>query len=144
MRSELLLVGLQQRATAGSLVGEVTRCKRLSYGRKRLPATGGAGAGQAERRRTVAEGLSGRRFGGRSAAWAAAAVVRRQPLAMATPEMLAKAATMARLPRDVVPRHYALHLTPDLDQCTFHGTVEIDVEVRAARAAGALAEPLGG
>ena len=34
-----------------------------------------------------------------------------------------------RLPRFVRPRHYALHLTPDLDAATFQGTAGIDVEV---------------
>ena len=34
-----------------------------------------------------------------------------------------------RLSRDVLPRHYALELRPDLDEHTFTGTVAIDVEV---------------
>ena len=34
-----------------------------------------------------------------------------------------------RLPRQVAPRHYALHLRPDLEAATFTGTVAIDVEV---------------
>lgn len=38
-------------------------------------------------------------------------------------------AQQPRLPTDVVPRHYTLHLTPDLTAFTFTGTVAIDVEV---------------
>ncbi|SVE62130.1 uncharacterized protein METZ01_LOCUS514984, partial [marine metagenome] len=34
-----------------------------------------------------------------------------------------------RLPRHVLPRHYTLELHPDLDACTFTGTVAIDAEV---------------
>lgn len=34
-----------------------------------------------------------------------------------------------RLPRSVVPRHYALWLKPDLDTATFDGTIAIDVDV---------------
>ena len=34
-----------------------------------------------------------------------------------------------RLPRHVLPRHYDLELHPDLDACTFTGTVGIDAEV---------------
>ena len=37
-----------------------------------------------------------------------------------------------RLSRDVLPRHYALELRPDLDEHTFTGTVAIDVEVATA------------
>jgi len=37
-----------------------------------------------------------------------------------------------RLPRHVVPRHYALELRPDLDAGTFTGTVAIDAEVLGA------------
>ncbi len=37
-----------------------------------------------------------------------------------------------RLPRHVIPRHYALELCPDLEACTFAGTVAIDVEVLTA------------
>lgn len=34
-----------------------------------------------------------------------------------------------RLPKDVVPRHYALTLTPNLKTFTFEGKVDIDIEV---------------
>ena len=34
-----------------------------------------------------------------------------------------------RLPRHVLPRHYALELFPNLDTGTFSGTVAIDVDV---------------
>ena len=34
-----------------------------------------------------------------------------------------------RLPRTVVPNHYRIDIEPDLDAATFHGTVDIDVEV---------------
>ena len=34
-----------------------------------------------------------------------------------------------RLPTNVVPVNYALHITPDLQQFTFRGTVNIDVQV---------------
>ena len=34
-----------------------------------------------------------------------------------------------RLPRTVVPRHYALTFTPDLESATFHGSEIVDVEV---------------
>jgi len=37
-----------------------------------------------------------------------------------------------RLPRHVLPRHYTLELRPDLDACTFTGTVAIDAEVVVA------------
>ncbi len=37
-----------------------------------------------------------------------------------------------RLYRHVLPRHYVLELRPDLDACTFTGTVAIDAEVMAA------------
>ena len=37
-----------------------------------------------------------------------------------------------RLSRDVLPRHYALELRPNLDEHTFTGTVAIDVEVATA------------
>ena len=37
-----------------------------------------------------------------------------------------------RLPRHVLPRHYALELFPNLDTGTFSGTVAIDVDVMAA------------
>ena len=34
-----------------------------------------------------------------------------------------------RLPTNVVPVNYALHVTPDLQLFTFSGTVNIDVQV---------------
>ena len=34
-----------------------------------------------------------------------------------------------RLPANVIPENYALHVTPDLQQFTFTGTVNIDVQV---------------
>ena len=34
-----------------------------------------------------------------------------------------------RLPANVIPVNYALHVTPDLQQFTFTGTVSIDVQV---------------
>ena len=37
-----------------------------------------------------------------------------------------------RLPTKVVPVHYTLHLTPDLKQFAFNGTVDIDVQVTSA------------
>ncbi|HVB70729.1 MAG TPA: M1 family metallopeptidase [Acidimicrobiales bacterium] len=37
-----------------------------------------------------------------------------------------------RLPRTVVPSAYRLFLTPDIDEATFDGRVEIDVEIRDA------------
>ena len=37
-----------------------------------------------------------------------------------------------RLSRDILPRHYALELRPNLDEHTFTGTVAIDVEVGRA------------
>jgi puromycin-sensitive aminopeptidase len=42
-----------------------------------------------------------------------------------------------RLPKDVVPRAYRLHLEPDLDGAAFDGTVEIDVDV--AQSVGSFA-----
>ncbi|HYA45448.1 MAG TPA: hypothetical protein VED59_07560, partial [Acidimicrobiales bacterium] len=35
-----------------------------------------------------------------------------------------------RLPRDVVPEHYSLVFTPDLDRASFEGEAAVDVEVR--------------
>jgi len=35
----------------------------------------------------------------------------------------------ARLPDTVIPRHYRLHLQPDLDSCTFSGRVNISLDV---------------
>ena len=37
-----------------------------------------------------------------------------------------------RLPRNVVPTTYRIHLTPDLEAATFSGTVEIDLEIHEA------------
>ena len=37
-----------------------------------------------------------------------------------------------RLPSSVVPSHYRIRLEPDLEQATFIGTVEIEVEVEHA------------
>jgi len=34
-----------------------------------------------------------------------------------------------RLPAGVVPRHYAIELSPDLEDATFAGTVAIDVDI---------------
>src|SRR5436305_12056935 len=39
------------------------------------------------------------------------------------------AATPGKLPKTVVPIHYALDLKPDLDKLTFAGTEVVDVEV---------------
>ncbi|CAM8967548.1 unnamed protein product [Rhodiola kirilowii] len=36
-----------------------------------------------------------------------------------------------RLPKSVVPKRYDLKLKPDLEACTFSGTVHIDVDVVA-------------
>src|SRR6186713_961605 len=36
--------------------------------------------------------------------------------------------TPGRLPKDVVPRHYAIRIEPDLATETFTGSVKIDVE----------------
>ena len=40
-------------------------------------------------------------------------------------------ATPGKLPKTVVPLHYALDLTPDLDKLTFSGSESVDVEVTA-------------
>ena len=37
-----------------------------------------------------------------------------------------------RLPRTILPRRYALDLTPDLEAATFEGSVDIDIEVGEA------------
>ena len=34
-----------------------------------------------------------------------------------------------RLPTSVIPSHYNLHLTPDLESETFTGNAQIDVEI---------------
>src|SRR5215831_5744511 len=60
----------------------------------------------------------------------------RAPLRLAAivPALLAASVATAsaadRLPDDVVPVHYDLTITPDLEAHRFHGTVAIDVEVR--------------
>ncbi|MFI5355791.1 MAG: M1 family metallopeptidase [Opitutales bacterium] len=38
--------------------------------------------------------------------------------------------TPGKLPKTVVPRHYALHLQPDLEHRTFTGTARIEIEAR--------------
>src|SRR5215467_7998481 len=38
-------------------------------------------------------------------------------------------ATPGKLPKTVVPSHYALDLTPDLDKLTFSGSEVVDIEV---------------
>jgi len=40
-------------------------------------------------------------------------------------------ATPGKLPKTVVPLHYALDLTPDLDKLTFSGSESVDIEVTA-------------
>ena len=40
-----------------------------------------------------------------------------------------------RLPAGVVPRHYAIELSPDLDAATFAGTVDIDIDIEERSAA---------
>ena len=57
-------------------------------------------------------------------------------LALATGEAMAESpfsfdATPGKLPKTVVPLHYALDLTPDLDKLTFSGSESVDVEVTA-------------
>src|SRR6266849_849810 len=57
-------------------------------------------------------------------------------LALATGEAMAESpfsfdATPGKLPKSVVPIHYALDLTPDLDKLTFSGSESVDVEVTA-------------
>ncbi len=57
-------------------------------------------------------------------------------LALATGEATAESpfsfdATPGKLPKTVVPLHYALDLTPDLDKLTFSGSESVDVEVTA-------------
>lgn len=37
--------------------------------------------------------------------------------------------TPGKLPKDVVPRHYAIHLKPDLEKLVTSGKVDIDIEV---------------
>src|SRR4051812_43131445 len=39
------------------------------------------------------------------------------------------ASTPGQLPKSVVPRHYAIHLQPDLEKFTTRGSVSIDIEV---------------
>src|SRR5215468_81277 len=39
-------------------------------------------------------------------------------------------ATPGKLPKAVVPIHYALDITPDLDKLTFSGSESVDIEVR--------------
>src|SRR5688572_31691332 len=36
--------------------------------------------------------------------------------------------TPGRLPKDIVPKHYAIHLAPDIAGARFSGEVKIDVE----------------
>jgi aminopeptidase N len=55
-------------------------------------------------------------------------------LALATGEAMAESpfsfdATPGKLPKTVVPLHYALDLTPDLDKLTFSGSESVDIEV---------------
>src|SRR6266853_6183209 len=55
-------------------------------------------------------------------------------LALATGEATAESpfsfdATPGKLPKTVVPLHYALDLTPDLDKLTFSGSESVDIEV---------------
>src|SRR5688500_11181901 len=38
--------------------------------------------------------------------------------------------TPGRLPKDVVPLHYAIRIEPNAEQATFAGEVQIDVEAR--------------
>src|SRR5688572_3928410 len=40
--------------------------------------------------------------------------------------------TPGRLPKDIVPKHYAIHLAPDLAGARFSGSVKIDVEASKA------------
>jgi len=60
---------------------------------------------------------------------AAATVTAAAPAANGPDAAMLAVAQQPRLPTDVVPRHYKLHLTPDLTAFTFTGTVAIDVEV---------------
>lgn len=39
-------------------------------------------------------------------------------------------ATPGKLPKDIVPRHYAVELTPDIEKLTHTGAVTIDLEIR--------------
>ena len=41
--------------------------------------------------------------------------------------------TPGRLPKDVVPRHYAIRIEPDVSAATFSGTVDIDVESKSPK-----------
>src|SRR6266436_4809420 len=57
-------------------------------------------------------------------------------LALAAGEAMAESpfsfdATPGKLPKSVVPIHYALDLTPDLDKLTFAGSESIDIDVTA-------------
>jgi hypothetical protein len=57
-------------------------------------------------------------------------------LALATGRVMAEpvfsfSATPGKLPKAVVPIHYALDITPDLDTLTFSGSESVDIEVRA-------------
>src|SRR5215471_16506782 len=54
--------------------------------------------------------------------------------ALATGRVLAEpvfsfGATPGQLPKAVVPIHYALDITPDLDKLTFSGSESVDLEV---------------
>ena len=40
--------------------------------------------------------------------------------------------TPGRLPKDVVPRHYAIRIEPDVEKAAFTGRVEIEIEARKA------------
>src|SRR5262245_49249839 len=42
------------------------------------------------------------------------------------------AAPKRKLPKDVVPLHYALDLRPDLEASTLDGTVQIEIEAKSA------------
>ena len=55
--------------------------------------------------------------------------------ALATGRVMAEpvfsfSATPGKLPKAVVPIHYALDITPDLDKLTFSGSESVDIEVR--------------
>src|SRR4051794_35287248 len=38
------------------------------------------------------------------------------------------ASTPGQLPKSIVPRHYSIHLQPDLEKLTTHGSVVIEIE----------------
>ncbi len=51
-------------------------------------------------------------------------------LAVAAEGRFSFESTPGKLPKAVIPRHYALHLEPNLDKFTTRGNVEIDIEVK--------------